>query len=64
MRLPAEGHLLTEQEIKRIIDAADHPRDKAFVAVLSESGCRISEVCTLRIRKMGVKENLSGIAQS
>lgn len=52
MRLPAEGELLTEEEIKKLIETADNSRNKALVAVLSESGCRIGEVSTLRIRNV------------
>jgi site-specific recombinase XerD len=37
--LPEE--LLTEDEVKRLIEAADHPRDRALVATLYESGCRV-----------------------
>ena len=47
--LPSEGDLLTEEEIKKLIDAAGTVRDKAFISVLAESGCRIGEVGTLRI---------------
>lgn len=47
-RLPEE--LLTEEEVKKLIEVAEHPRDKAFVFVLYESGCRVGELTTLRIK--------------
>lgn len=47
-KLPEE--LLTEQEVKKAIETCDHPRDKALIAVLWESGARIGEVLTLRIK--------------
>lgn len=50
LALPGEGDLPSLAEIRRVIEAADHPRDKALVAVLYESGCRIGEIGTLRIR--------------
>jgi len=47
-KLPED--MLTEEDIKALIDATDNFRDRAFVAVLSESGCRISELLGLRIK--------------
>lgn len=46
--LPEE--LLTEDDVSRLIDACGNPRDKAFVAVLYESGCRIGEMASLKIK--------------
>ena len=48
-KLPSNGDLLTEEEVKKLIDLAEHPRDKAFVSVLYESGARIGEVGSLQI---------------
>ncbi|TGC08138.1 tyrosine-type recombinase/integrase [Methanolobus halotolerans] len=47
-KIPEE--LLTEEEIKKIISAADNPRDRAIVAVLYDSGCRISEMGNMKIK--------------
>lgn len=47
-KLPDE--LLSEGDVERLIDAARHPRDKALVAVLYESGCRIGELLTMRMK--------------
>jgi site-specific recombinase XerD/ribosomal protein L40E len=49
-KLPEE--ILTEGEIKALTEKADNPRDKAFVLVLYESGCRIGELLTLKIRNI------------
>lgn len=46
--LPEE--LLTQEEVKKMIEVAEHPRDKAFLAVLYESGCRIGEMMGLCIK--------------
>ena len=49
-RLPEE--LLTEEDIIKMIDHAKTPRQKAFVAVLYESGCRVGEILTLKIKNV------------
>jgi len=48
MRLPEE--LLTEEEVMKMVNIADHVRDKAFLLVLYESGCRIGELLTMQIK--------------
>ncbi|MFQ6010289.1 MAG: tyrosine-type recombinase/integrase [Candidatus Aenigmatarchaeota archaeon] len=53
-KLPEE--LWTEEEVKRLIDAADHPRDKALIFMLYESGCRVGEMASLRIRHVRFDE--------
>ncbi|WP_406660872.1 tyrosine-type recombinase/integrase [Methanolobus sp. ZRKC3] len=47
-KIPEE--LLTEGEITRMIEAAITPRDRAIVAVLYDSGCRISEMGNIKIK--------------
>ncbi len=42
--------LLTELEVKRLMDVAEHPRDKAFVSMIYELGARIGEIGSLRIK--------------
>ena len=41
--------ILNEDEVKKLIEAAEHPRDKAFIAMLYELGARIGEIGNLRI---------------
>ncbi|ADC64369.1 integrase family protein [Ferroglobus placidus DSM 10642] len=41
--------ILTEDDVKKLIDAADNPRDKALIALLWETGARISEIYNLKI---------------
>jgi site-specific recombinase XerD len=48
--------LLNEQEMMQIIRAAKNERDKALMAVLCESGCRVGEVGTLRIKHISFEE--------
>lgn len=52
--LPQE--LLTENDVKKLAGAADNSRDKALVLVLYESGCRIGELLSLRIKDVQFDE--------
>ncbi|MBI5060926.1 MAG: tyrosine-type recombinase/integrase [Candidatus Aenigmarchaeota archaeon] len=49
-KLPEE--LLTQDEIKQMIKTADNPRDKALIFVLFESGCRIGELITIKMKQV------------
>lgn len=42
--------ILTEREIKKLLDVAGHPRDKAFISMLYELGARIGEIGSLQIK--------------
>ena len=48
--LPEE--VLTEDEVKKLVECATSLRDKAFILVLYESGCRVGEILSLRIRNV------------
>ena len=52
--LPEE--ILTEDDVKALVDATDCSRDRALVLTLYESGCRIGELLTLRIRNIQFDE--------
>lgn len=47
-KLPEE--LLTEEDIKKMVDAADNPRDKAIIFCLYETGARIGELAAAKIK--------------
>jgi len=49
-KLPEE--LLTEEEVMKIIESAEHPRDKALLSLLYETGVRAGELLSLRIRNV------------
>lgn len=51
--------VLTKQEVKQVISVCVNPRDKALVALLYDSGCRIGELLTLRMQD--VKFNQDGL---
>ncbi|MEM3086963.1 MAG: site-specific integrase [Halobacteria archaeon] len=53
-RLPED--LLTEEEIKKMVEAARHPRDKALLSLLAESGLRIGELLTMRRKSVTVDD--------
>jgi integrase/recombinase XerD len=42
--------ILTEKEIEELLNAAEHPRDKAFISMLYELGARIGEIGNLKIK--------------
>lgn len=57
--------LLTEEDIEQLIETAENPRDKAFIALLWETGARIGEILPLKVgafqdRKEGKKVVISG----
>ena len=54
---PCEDEMLTEEDIIKVINAADNLRDKAFVAMLFETGSRIGELLTLQIFNVDFDEN-------
>lgn len=54
-KLPEE--LLTEEEVLKMIDAADNIRDKALIFTLYESGCRVSELIGLKIKHVQPDKN-------
>lgn len=53
-KLPED--LVTAEETEKMIKVADHPRDKAMVALLYESGFRIEELLTLCIKNVRFDE--------
>ena len=44
--------IFTRQEIMKMIDSALHPMDKALIASLYETGCRIGELAGLQIKNV------------
>jgi len=53
--------LLTEEDVMRLVRAARSLRDKAFIITLYESGARIGEIGSMRIRDVEFKENYAVI---
>jgi len=42
--------ILTEGDIEKLVTAAEHPRDKAFISMLYELGARIGEIGSLKVK--------------
>jgi len=53
-KLPED--LLTEEEVKKMVEYAPTIRDKAFVITLYETGCRIGEMLSLRVKSVSFEE--------
>ncbi len=56
-RMLRDGELLTQDEVTKLIEVCDHPRNKALIAVLSESGARIGEIGNLTIAQVNIDPN-------
>lgn len=48
--------LITEDEVKRIAECTNSPRDRAFVLLLYESGCRIGELIGMKLKNVAFDE--------
>lgn len=44
--------LITDNDIEKMVKIMGHPRDKAFLITLAESGCRIGEILTLQVKNL------------
>src|SRR5207247_1339083 len=53
--LPEE--LLTEDDVKKMAEKAEHPRDRALIMVLYEGGFRVGEILGLQIKHVSFDNN-------
>jgi integrase len=53
--LPNEVYTL--EEIEKLIEVANSPRNKLFVSLLYESGCRISELLNVKVKDITFEED-------
>lgn len=44
--------LLTPEDIERLLDVCRNPRDKALIAILWETGCRVAEIGNLQLKHL------------
>ena len=51
-RIAKPEPIISKDELKGMVDACNQPRDRALVSLLYDSGCRISEILTLRIEDL------------
>jgi len=54
-KMPEE--LLNEDEMMRVIQSCKCERDRALMAVLCESGCRVGEIGTIKIKHISLEEH-------
>ncbi len=54
-KLPEQ--LLMKEDVEKLVNAAVNPRDKALISVLYESGCRIGEILSLKIKNVEFDNN-------
>jgi site-specific recombinase XerD len=62
-KLPED--MLSEEEVLALINSCQHSRDKALIAMLFDSGCRVGELLNMRVRDIeyfdkGMKIYLTG----
>ncbi|MHB8586451.1 MAG: tyrosine-type recombinase/integrase [Thermoplasmatota archaeon] len=53
--------LITRDEVLRMIEARNHPQDKAILATLYDSAMRASEFCSLKIRNVRIDDKNGAI---
>src|SRR5436305_11594081 len=46
---------LTQAQVKKLLRAATHPRDKALIEMFYATGCRVSEMAAIRVEHIDVK---------
>ena len=62
VKLPED--LLTQEDVRKLIENAVNMRDKALISVLYESGCRIGEILSMRIKDVLLEEPTCAIRVS
>jgi site-specific recombinase XerD len=50
LKLPE--NMLSQEEVKRIINACENDRDRCLISLLNELGCRVGELLTLDIKQL------------
>jgi len=60
-RGPGREKIVTHEELDALLETARHPRARALIAVLYESGCRKGEVLSLRIRDVAIGDGYAEI---
>ncbi len=48
-KLINDSELITQKDVDKLMEVSEYPRDKAFVSLLYESGCRIGEIGSMTI---------------
>jgi len=61
-KLPED--MLAQEDIRKLIESAVNIRDKAIISVLYESGCRVGELLSMRIKDVSFEEPACAIRVS
>lgn len=48
-KLVGDGELITQEDVNKLMQTAECSRDRAFVSLLYESGCRIGEIGSMKV---------------
>lgn len=56
-----EEELLTDAEIKQMMNACTCDRDRCIIALLYSSGCRVGELCNLRIKDVTLRRESASL---
>jgi len=56
------NELLTEEEIEDLLDAADDARDTALIALIADTGLRISAIASLRVKDVDLTERAGTVS--
>jgi site-specific recombinase XerD len=58
-KLPED--LLTEDEVKKMIEAANNSRDRSIISMLWEAGCRVGELLSMQVKHVTFENDITRI---
>ena len=58
-KLPED--LLNEDEVKKMIEAANNSRDRALISILWEAGCRVGELLSMQVKHVNFENDITRI---
>ena len=58
-KLPED--LLTEDEVKKMIEAANNSRDRSLISILWEAGCRVGELLSMQVKHVNFENDITRI---
>ena len=61
-KLPED--MLTEDDVRRLLEACLNPRDRGMIALLWDTGARIGEILGMRVKDLGLNSDVSFVRLS
>ena len=58
-KLPED--LLNEDEVKRMIEAANNSRDRSLISIIWEAGCRVGELLSMQVKHVNFENDITRI---